>query len=199
MQTARAGGRGETGMNNWYYAKNNQQLGPVPEDELRRLLSTGALSPNDLVWREGMANWLPASSVPELVPQGGASGGGPSQFAGAQQQGVPQYGGYPQQPVGQPQPLPYGHYGYAPGTPPPPNYLVQAILVTLFCCLPMGIVAIVFSSQVNGKHSAGDVAGALEASNKARFWAWMSFWFGFIPSLLYLVIMIVAGVADAGR
>src|SRR5438128_1439779 len=32
-----------------------------------------------------------------------------------------------------------------------PNYLVQSILCTLFCCLPFGIVAIVYAAQVNSK------------------------------------------------
>ena len=40
-----------------------------------------------------------------------------------------------------------------------PNYLAQAILVTLFCCLPFGIVAIVYAAQVNGRLQAGDIAG----------------------------------------
>ena len=51
-----------------------------------------------------------------------------------------------------------------------PNYLVWAILVTIFCFLPTGIVAIVFASQVDGKLAAGDRAGALDSSNKARTW-----------------------------
>ena len=36
-----------------------------------------------------------------------------------------------------------------------PNYLVQAILVTLCCCLPFGIVAIVYAAQVNSKLDRG--------------------------------------------
>ena len=36
-----------------------------------------------------------------------------------------------------------------------PNHLVWAILSTLFCCLPLGIVSIVFAAQVNGKLAAG--------------------------------------------
>ncbi len=56
-----------------------------------------------------------------------------------------------------------------------PNYLVQAILVTIFCCLPFGIVSIVFAAQVNGKVAAGDYAGATATSNKAKTWAWVSF------------------------
>ena len=46
---------------------------------------------------------------------------------------------------------------------PPPqiqNYLVTSILVTLCCCIPAGIVAIVYAAQVNSKLAGGDVAGA---------------------------------------
>jgi hypothetical protein len=57
---------------------------------------------------------------------------------------------------------------------PVSNYLVWAILVTLFCFLPTGIVAIVYASQVNSKLAAGDLAGAREASNKARMWTIIS-------------------------
>src|SRR3990172_6476576 len=52
-----------------------------------------------------------------------------------------------------------------------PNYLVHAILCTLFCCLPLGIVAIVYAAQVNSKAAAGDIARAEEAWDVCR-------WFG---------------------
>ncbi|NER07984.1 MAG: CD225/dispanin family protein [Okeania sp. SIO3C4] len=32
-----------------------------------------------------------------------------------------------------------------------PSYLTQAILITVFCCLPFGIVAIVYAAQVNSR------------------------------------------------
>lgn len=51
-----------------------------------------------------------------------------------------------------------------------PNYLVQSILTTLCCCLPLGVVALVYSAQVNSKLAAGDVAGAQAASRSARTW-----------------------------
>jgi len=94
-----------------------------------------------------------------------------------------------------------------PDTPPPysasrpggigrdvPNYLVQAILVTLFCCLPFGIVAIVFAAQVNAKLAAGDFDGALYYSNNARTWCWVSFWLALVPMVLYLIVMAVGGL-----
>lgn len=42
------------------------------------------------------------------------------------------------------------------------TYLTEAILVTLFCCWPLGIVAIVYAAQAKGKLDAGDYAGAIK-------------------------------------
>ena len=50
---------------------------------------------------------------------------------------------------------------------PPPNHLVGAILVTLFCCLPVGVAAIVFAIIVNTCLASGDVKGARTASRTA--------------------------------
>jgi hypothetical protein len=61
-----------------------------------------------------------------------------------------------------------------------PNYLVQSILVTLFCCLPFGIVSIVYASQVNTKLGVGDIAGAQLASDNAKKWSWISFGVGIV-------------------
>lgn len=56
-----------------------------------------------------------------------------------------------------------------------PNYLAHAILVTLFCCLPLGVVAIVYAAKVDGLVAAGDYAGAVAASESAKKWCWASF------------------------
>ena len=74
-----------------------------------------------------------------------------------------------------------------------PNHLVWAILTTLFCCLPLGIVSIVYASQVDGKRAAGDIAGAREASGKAKFWAMLSAGLALIPITLYLVFVLFLG------
>ena len=81
-----------------------------------------------------------------------------------------------------------------------PNYLVQAILVTLFCCLPFGIVAIVFAAQVNGKLASGDYAGAQQTSNQAKMWCWISFGLGLLLIVGYFVLVaigIATGAAGA--
>lgn len=43
----------------WYYAHEGQQAGPVPDEELERLVAEGTIRPETLVWRTGMASWLP--------------------------------------------------------------------------------------------------------------------------------------------
>ncbi len=74
-----------------------------------------------------------------------------------------------------------------------PNYLVQAILVTIFCCQPFGIVSLVFAAQVNGKIVSGDIEGARRMSEDARKWAWVAFWTGLgilIASVLIYAVLI---------
>ncbi len=70
------------------------------------------------------------------------------------------------------------------------NYLVQAILVTIFCCMPFGIPAIVFAAQVNTKVASGDYSGAVKASNQAKLWCWISFGVGLGFSLIYILVMV---------
>lgn len=52
----------------WYYAKGDKQIGPVTEDDLRALAQSGQLSSTDKVWKDGMADWLPAGDIKGLFP-----------------------------------------------------------------------------------------------------------------------------------
>ncbi len=81
--------------------------------------------------------------------------------------------------------------GYQGQMPAIPNYLVHSILVTLFCCLPLGIAAIVFSAQVNSKLAAGDVQGATDSSDKARLFCWISLGLGLLWSIMWVIIVIL--------
>ncbi|MGE0610649.1 MAG: DUF4339 domain-containing protein [Pirellulales bacterium] len=64
-------------MNEWYYAtaQQQQQQGPVSKAELQRLLGTGQLSPQSLVWNATLPDWQPAEKIPGLIPSGGTLGG----------------------------------------------------------------------------------------------------------------------------
>ncbi len=52
----------------WFYSLNGQQYGPVDAHQLRQLASAGSLGAQDLVWKNGMPEWLPASRVKGLLP-----------------------------------------------------------------------------------------------------------------------------------
>ncbi|CAB4782207.1 MAG: CD225/dispanin family protein [Actinobacteria bacterium] len=97
--------------------------------------------------------------------------------------GPPGYGGPPS-------------FGYGAGQPPN-NYLVWAILTTILCCLPLGVVSIVFSSQVNSKWAMGDAQGALKASNNARNFAIASAVAVLVIGVVWLFFAILVGVSGS--
>ena len=129
----------------YYMHIGGQQVGPYEENEL----PSHGLTASTMVWREGMPDWVVASQVPEL--------------------------GHLLPPIQQPpgyQPQPQPGYGSQPQRPAmPATYLVWAILATLLCCLPFGIVSIVKASQVSSLYYQGNYAEARAASRAARNWA----------------------------
>jgi hypothetical protein len=100
---------------------------------------------------------------------------------------VPGGGGYYGNPPGYAAPPSYG----APMGGPPPNNLVWAILATILCCVPLGIVSIVYSAQVNSKWAVGDVAGAYASAKKAKSWAIWAAVLGVVGSILSLIFFVV--------
>lgn len=78
-----------------------------------------------------------------------------------------------------------------PNPNPPKNWLVESILVTLFCCLPFGIVGIIFASQVSSKFAAGDHEGARQASKDAGKWTKIGFWVGIAVYVLYILFALL--------
>lgn len=170
----------------WYYSKNGTQLGPVEEGELRAKIASGEISSADLVWREGMTDWLPSAKVPELAGVAAAT--------------APAYA--------PPAPPTSGVAGGSPYTPPVatpqaaaavdiPNYLWQSIVVTIFCCWPFGIPAIVFAAKVDGLKTRGDIAGAQAASKSAKTWCGVSVGVGVGVFILWILLAIIGGMSSS--
>lgn len=165
----------------WYYSKNNTQLGPVSQDELRAKLASGEVSQSDMVWREGMTDWQPASGMAELavMPAGAPPlpGAAPSPYA--------------------PPAMAAGQAGAV-----IPNYLWQSIVVTIFCCWPLGIPAIVYAAKVDGMKARGDIQGAMAASANAKKWCWISL-IGWVVVIglyaAFVAIMMVSGAASGNH
>lgn len=124
------------------------------------------VTPQTPVWYDGLSDWTPAGQIPELSVL----------FAGYQQPG-------------------YQQVQYSDNIQVcPKTWLLESILVTLFCCMPFGIVGIVYASQVESKYNAGNFAGAMQASKNAGKWTKI----GFICGIVYLVLWIIYIVGVVG-
>lgn len=80
---------------------------------------------------------------------------------------------------------------------PPENYLVWAILCTVLCCLPLGIVAIIKSQEVNKLWAQGDYAGAQKASADTKKYATWGAIAAAIGWILYILFFVVIGFGAA--
>ena len=75
------------------------------------------------------------------------------------------------------------------------SHLTEAILVTLFCCIPFGIVAIVHAARVSDLVAAGKIDEAMKASDKAKTWITVSIILGIIVGIFYFIIGFLEGFA----
>ena len=177
-------------MKEYYYiGAGNQQFGPFPKEEL-----VGKITLDTMVWAEGMPDWAPARTVEELSELFAAAPQTPPAYNDGQPSPQPAYSNQ-QTAYNNPQPQ-----FSAPQTPSakPDNYLVWAILSTILCCLPLGIVSIVYSAKVDGLWEQGAYEAAQDASRKAKTFAMIAAISGFVVALIYGIVVAV-GVAGASH
>jgi len=85
------------------------------------------------------------------------------------------------------------------GSAPVPNYMVPAI-ISIFCCWPLAIPAIIFAVQVNNKVQAGDIAGAQDSSKKAKMFSFIAIGLGVLGIVCYVIMMILGvGLSALGN
>ncbi|XP_061867725.1 proline rich transmembrane protein 1B [Colius striatus] len=82
--------------------------------------------------------------------------------------------------------LPTGHWQHQ-----PKDYMVESVLVTVFCCLLTGVIALVYSHETRAALSRGDMAQANIASRKARSLVLFSLIFGLFASISWVVYVVV--------
>ena len=157
-------------MHQYFIIIGNSQAGPYAKEQL---LGAG-LTANTPVWRQGMADWAPASSLTELSDlfycESGQSFSQPEQsYSTRPPYEEPPYGqrAYGQQPYGQQPPYgqqnPYGQqppYGPATHTNWMPWAIVGTIIGGLFSCIGLifGIIGINAAGKANNAYAAGDYA-----------------------------------------
>ncbi|MFB9057550.1 CD225/dispanin family protein [Mariniflexile ostreae] len=71
--------------------------------------------------------------------------------------------------------------------PRPSNYLALAIISTILCCLPTGIVSIIYASKVNSAYEDGQYAEAVKASKNAKIWGIVSIGIAFFGIIIYFL------------
>ncbi|CCZ47442.1 interferon-induced transmembrane protein [Bacteroides sp. CAG:661] len=70
----------------------------------------------------------------------------------------------------------------------PKTWMTESILVTLFCCLPFGIIGIINASKVSSLFAQGQTIEAQQASNNAKKWTKTGFFVGIALIIIYLLI-----------
>lgn len=141
---------------------NGVQSGPVDLDGLKELGLTSAA----YVWHEGLPDWVKITQLPEL--QGLYEMVTPNAEPAAVGQPAQAQPVEPNPAVQQPE------YNYQPQPaatePCPPTNLAWAIISTVLCCIPTGIVAIIYALKVSNKYREGDIEGAKRASETGAWW-----------------------------
>jgi hypothetical protein len=88
-----------------------------------------------------------------------------------------------------------GQMGYGQAEPPPPgrppSYIGYSALVTLFCCFPFGLVAMVWGLLVLMRSGSGDAEGAKRASDMAEKWMYAGCGAAFLLFIGWLIYRIV--------
>lgn len=160
-----------------FYFINEQgtQIGPI---EREHLLKSGITS-TTLVWKEGTPNWIPAAQEPELAEYFAA----PSY--------TPPVPPMPTVPHSQPHTMPHTMRDTS-FAAKPSSYMWLAILSTLLCCLPLGIVSIVYASKVDSNWATGNYDDAIANSEKAKNWGIASIATSFVLGLIYIFIIVLA-------
>lgn len=77
----------------------------------------------------------------------------------------------------------------------PKTWMAESILITIFCCLPFGIVGIVNAAKVSSLFAQGDFDGAQRASADAKKWTLIGMCVGLGVGILYFLLYAFAGIA----
>ena len=147
-----------------FVGKNDEQYGPFTVNQINESIAKGEFSLEDLGWYEGLDEWKPLRNIEGIIDAAVIASNVSSSSNNINA-----------------------------SSEQVPSNLVWGILSTLCCCLPLGIVSIVYASKVEGYVIAGDIEKAKENSKKAAMWAWISFGVSIAGGIIWFIIGAVSG------
>lgn len=169
----------------------NEELNPTPENMEQEKPESSANSPEKVEqeWADALHldSWPPETAEPiagsQLPPEIPSDA-----FPEIPSDSIPQIPA----PAPIPNPAPVSPVAANATTEPMPDtYLVWSVLATLMCCLPVGIIAILYSTKVSTRYYARDIEGAKRASEKAQYWIIGSIVLGLVMQTVYLPLMLL--------
>ena len=147
-----------------FVGKNDEQYGPFTVNQINESIAKGEFSLEDLGWYEGLDEWKPLRNIEGIIDAAVIASNVSSSSNNINA-----------------------------SSEQVPSNLVWGILSTLCCCLPLGIVSIVYASKVEGYVFAGDIETAKENSKKASMRAWISFGVSIAGGIIWFIIGAVSG------
>lgn len=160
-------------MTEYWIIIDGRQQGPFSRDQITDM----NLTPDTPVWRQGLLDWTtlgaladfadPSEATPPPVPD-------PHPWAAPQPQPAPKapYTG----PMQAREPVSGAELG------PAPTYLAWSIVVTLLCCMVLGIVAIIYAAKVSSANERGDYERAWRLSRTTELWLITAFTLGLVTA-----------------
>lgn len=154
-------------MTEYWVVVDGKPSGPYTAGQLMNM----NLTPDTPVWRKGLIDWVKLSELPD----------GEFVVTEAEAERVERpvvIPAIPQPQFSRPEPV------KQPDEPAElaPSYLIWSVLSTLFCCLPLGIVAIMMSIRVNSLNARGFYDEARRCSRNTELWIIASFTFGLVSA-----------------
>jgi hypothetical protein len=169
----------------WYYSKNGTQLGPIGDEEIKAKIASGEVASTDLVWKDGMGDWLPAGQVGELRAVIGSS------LPGAVSSNLPPG---PVHPYAPPISVP-GGYPVATSCAKASTAKTLGICALVFavCCsivgIVLGILAVVFGNQAQAQIAQNPAwASDLPKAKSGVLMGWIAIGVGVVFFILGLLL-----------
>jgi len=157
-------------MKYWLSNGDGQVYGPYTVEELRGFVADGGVTNSSQLCQEGTNDWVPATAMLGV----GLAGVPPTAPMAVPPSAFPSGASASWQPVG----------------------ILLPILSILFCCLPAGIVSLVYATNANTKAAAGNMTGAEADRKSSALWLRISVLPTIAIVIVYLIIALIGAFTD---